>query len=80
MFTPGPPVSVGGVQCRVTWLPLIESHNVDGTFVSVGDPGTAVNYTMYIENCCKSVNTAWVKNYTGVTYTVKAGILILHLY
>ena len=42
MFTPGPPVSVGGVQCRVTSLPLIESHDVDGTFISVGDPGTTV--------------------------------------
>ena len=42
MFTPGPPVSVGGVHCRVTSLPLIGSHDVDGTFISVGDPGTAV--------------------------------------
>ena len=45
IFTPGPPVSctsVGGVQCRVTWLPLIESHDVDGTLIRVGDPGTAV--------------------------------------
>ena len=44
MFTPGPPVSVGGVQCKVAGLPLIGSHDVDGTFISVGYPGTAVNY------------------------------------